>query len=294
LQCSITLFNHFHETDTEVGEISLDLNNKAKSIAIGSIVKERINESTPIVERYIKDRPEREKFKLIKHELEFITSKLERFQIIPDTVSNAKDLIDSCKPILLKIKKSLGSTDELYMNLSSSVVQNAQQMLVTAVNEKVEDLKNYSQISYSSASLTIGAALDVTFRLGTLDMNLLLRSHYAKNLDGLKSLAKQFNLSTLTPKEKLQIELRQAETKLKEIQNTTFFRTELANAHSELSKIREWQLMRSQADRESQINYQLQKINSLLKKSETEKVSQANRQQTVLNELKSKIQKAEY
>lgn len=48
LQCSITLFNHFHETETEVAG-ALELNKKAKSIALGSVIKERINESAPRV-----------------------------------------------------------------------------------------------------------------------------------------------------------------------------------------------------------------------------------------------------
>ena len=53
LQCSITMFNHFYESETEVGEIALELNKKAKSIVIGSVVKERINESTPLVKQLI-------------------------------------------------------------------------------------------------------------------------------------------------------------------------------------------------------------------------------------------------
>ncbi len=298
LQCSITNFNHFHETDTEVGEISLDLNNKAKKIALGSVIKERINESTPIVERYINERPEREKIKLIKGELEFITNKLEKFQFIPDTITNARDLVDSCKPKLVIIKHAVSSTDEFYINLSSSVVQNAQNMLVQAVNEEVEELTHNSSSrsgrSTSSAEVTIKNALDTTFKLGTFDMNSVLKTHYKKNLEGIKSLARQLNISTLSPKEKLQIELKQAEDKLKEIQNTAFYKSELTIANNEMTKIMGWQFLRSESDKAKQIKAQKQKINNIVKRAETEMTSQTSRHQTIISEIKSKIKKAEY
>ena len=76
LQCGITLFNHFHETQTEIAEIALELIKKAQFIALGSVVKDRINESTPIVEKYLKSRPERERMKKIKDEFEFVSDNL--------------------------------------------------------------------------------------------------------------------------------------------------------------------------------------------------------------------------
>ena len=298
LQCSINLFNHFHETGTEVGEIALDLNKKAKSIALGSVVKERINESSPIVKRYISERQVREKLNQIKEEFEFIGNKLESFQSLNDTVTNAKSLITSCKPKLIKIKKAIGGGDDLYTNLSSSIVQNAQNMLVQAVNEKLEEHSNsalsHFSLSNSSIEKLINEALDVSFNLGTFDMNVTLKTHYKKNLDGIKSLAIQLGISTLSPREKLQNELRNAESKLKEIQNHTFLKAELLNYQAEMSKIKEWKFMRSKSDKEKQINSQQLKINNLLKKSEDEKRSQISIQNSNIENVKSKIKNAEY
>ena len=98
----------------------------------------------------------------------------------------------------------------------------------------------------------------------------------------------------LAPSEKLEIELKKAESKMKEINNTQYFKSELSTAQNEMSKIKEWQFLRSQSDREKQINDQQQKINNLVKRADTEKYSQVNKQQTVINDIKSKIQKAEY
>jgi hypothetical protein len=315
LQCSITLFNHFHETDIEVGEIALDLNNKAKKIALGSVIKERINESTPIVERYINERPEREKIKLIKKELEFITTKLEMFQFLPDTITNARELVDSCKPKLVIIEQTLGSSDEFYINLSSSVVQNAQNMLVQAVNKEVEELSNNSSsrssVLTSSTEDIIKMALDTTFKLGTFTMNNSLKTHYIKNRHGIKTIAIQLNISTQSPKEKLLAKLKKYENDLINVQKRTFLLSEISNLEieiknlknkslyinelklliSELEQIRKWQLFRSQTQKDKDIVSQENKIRILRNKANEEKQRELNKLE---KELDSILKKSEY
>jgi hypothetical protein len=171
-------------------------------------------------------------------------------------------------------------------------------MLVQAVNEKLEEHSNssYYRLGLSNPSLEvlISEALDVSFNLGTFDINSNLKTHYKKNLEGIKALAKQLSISTLSPKEKLQIELSNAERKLKEIQNHTFLKSEISNCQAEMVKIKEWQFMRSQAVRESQINNQQHKLNNLLKKSEDEKRIQISNQNLRIADIKTKIQKTEY
>lgn len=98
----------------------------------------------------------------------------------------------------------------------------------------------------------------------------------------------------LAPSEKFEIELKKAEEKFKEIKNAQYLKSEFLTAQNEMSKIKEWQFLRSQSDREKQINDQEQKINNLVKRAEAEKNSLVNKQQTVINDIKSKIQKAEY
>lgn len=105
--------------------------------------------------------------------------------------------------------------------------------------------------------------------------------------------SKEFTVD-LAPSEKLEIELKKAESKMKKINNTQYFKSELSTAQNEMIKIKEWQFLRSQSDKEKQINDQQQKINNLVKRAETEKNSQVNKQQSVINDIKSKIQKAEY
>ena len=98
----------------------------------------------------------------------------------------------------------------------------------------------------------------------------------------------------LAPSEKLQIELKKAEDRLIEIRNTQYFKSELETLNSQMGKIKQWQFLRSQSDKDEQIHDQQQKINNILKKADNEKSSKLSKQNTTINEIKSKIQNAEY
>ncbi|MBK9552374.1 MAG: hypothetical protein IPO45_09335 [Saprospiraceae bacterium] len=295
LQCGIDFFQEFKDEDFDPSDESMNLFDLASSIAVGNIVSQRCEENTENLQEWIDEKPDRDRQKLIADELTFIGSKLERFQSLSDTISNAKDLIDSCKPKLIEIKKALGSNDEFYLNISSAVVQNAQNMLVQAVNEIIEASNSRSfGVSLSSDKASIQTALDITFKIGSFDMNSTLKSHYKNNLDGIKNLAGQLGISTLSPKEKVQQEKTTAERKLREIQNQTFFQNEINAANNEMSKIKEWQFLRSQADRDSQIRNQENKIRQIKTRSEQEKASQIKLQQKRISDLQVKLQQTEY
>jgi hypothetical protein len=130
--------------------------------------------------------------------------------------------------------------------------------------------------------------------MGSFDMNATLKSHYKNNLDGIKNLAGQLGISTLSPKEKVQQEKTIAERKLREIQNQTFFQNEINAANNEMSKIKEWQFLRSQADKDSQIREQENKIRQIKTRSEQEKASQIKLQQKRISDLQVKLQQTEY
>jgi hypothetical protein len=345
LQCSITLFNHFHDTGTEVGEQALALNKKAASIALGNGVRERINESTPVVEEYISHKDERQKFRLIKNDINFIHEELDpslkavkneplepfslnrvfssgiTFGDNPHRqIVEANTLFDNCKPRLIKIKQNLGVNNELYLNLSSAVVQKVQNILVEVVNKEVEKknkwghdntLRGMSMFD-SKIQEIMPKVLDLTFKLGTLDMNPALKSNYNNNLQGIKKLATQLDISRASAKEKLEVELREAEKQLNaivhgwiigknevelrkaeeqlnSIMNTIFLEAELSPAQLKMSEIKEWHFMRSRADREVQINKQQQIIDDITKRSNAEKILQTNRQQKIIDDIKKRI-----
>lgn len=53
-------------------------------------------------------------------------------------------------------------------------------------------------------------------------------------------------------------------------------------------------ILRSQSDRDAQINNQQQKINNIIQRADSAKSSQVNEKQLIISQIKSKIQKAEY
>lgn len=64
LNCSITVFNHFNNTETMVSKIALDLINKAKIIAIGSLIIARIDKNKLIIENQLNYEPKIQNSKL--------------------------------------------------------------------------------------------------------------------------------------------------------------------------------------------------------------------------------------
>lgn len=203
LQCSIEYFNHFHETGTEVGEIALDLIKKVKSIALGSVVKERINENISNVERYVKDRPEREKQSRIKSDIEGLIEILKEFERKSSSIENARALINRSKPKLANIKSVLGSTDGLYLGLSTKVAMIAHSYIIEEVNEAQKNLDQkiandrYGTINRLRSTFT--NALAAYNLIGTLDMEYDFKiNSYNKNKEALKGLCDQLEVRPST------------------------------------------------------------------------------------------------
>lgn len=251
LQCGIDYFKEYQDREEEHGSggipqehsqyagnsgLSDDLGTSvmklfktAKSTAVGTQTKERITENIEGLQEWIDNAEDRKKQKLIGDDLEFITTKLQAFQNKRDTVSNAKDLVISCKPKLQNIKSKLGASDDFYLKLSSAVVNNAQGMLVTVVNDEQElfqlaadpssanmerlahiavrrsggnrasaadaltDLITDKYTAMSNLKSAVNGALAVSKLLEELDMVSELRTKYNQNNSTLESLASQLS-----------------------------------------------------------------------------------------------------
>ncbi len=192
--CGRDHFMHFKDTDTDPSDYSMKLFKNAKSYAVGNIAKQQIDENIKDLQEWIEDKPERDKQKKVEEDLKFITSKLERFQNLSETVSNAKDLVDSCKPKLANIKSVLGSTDDFYLKISSAIANNALGMLVTAVNEAQESIEVRIG-DFSTLRSVVRSALSVSESIGSFDLVSTQRTQYSKNHSALKSIASHLVVS---------------------------------------------------------------------------------------------------
>lgn len=279
MQCGIDYFQEWKESRNP-SEEGLKLLKYAQSIAIGSQTKDRIKENIEGIDEFAKIAP-------VKGELDFVTQKLARFQNIADTVSNAKDLIVTCKPKLLSMKRVLGIENDLYVNISSAVVGNAQGMLVTAVNEAQENIGNdmFQRIlGISTLKKIVEEALEVSFMFSKFDVNYDLKNHCRNNLKALKGLAEQLDISTLSPEKKIESDIRKLQNEASRTRNATFLESELRVANQKMEEIKQWQLFRSQETRDRQIAEQSQVIANIKQKAESQK-------QSKLRELEAKITK---
>ncbi len=95
----------------------------------------------------------------------------------------------------------------------------------------------------------------------------------------------------LAPIEKLEIELKNAEKKLSEINASTYFESEIKKAENDMNRVKEWQFLRTKSDREMQIKNQQKIIDDVIRKSVEEKKSQVKKQQLIIADIKAKMEK---
>ena len=110
----------------------------------------------------------------------------------------------------------------------------------------------------------------------------------------MKKLARDLYISTLSPKEKIQGELRDAQSKLDEIKKSTPLGSQIVAAVNELDRIKQWQFLRSQETRERQIEAQEKIIHELRLESQKEKVALIKSQENKIKTLKQKVEQMLY
>jgi hypothetical protein len=193
LQCGIDYFKEYQDNeilhDGNLGADVMKIFKIARSIAVGAQTNERISENIQGLQEWIDSADEREKHKLISDDLEFIAEEIDLLQSIPDTVRHANEFVLKCTPKLQNIKSVLGGYDELYIKISSAIVNNALEMLVAAINSKQSD----PSMKLDNLIWFVRSALKVSNRIGELDMVPELRKHYEKNHLTLKSIYYDLN-----------------------------------------------------------------------------------------------------
>ena len=272
LQCGIDYFSHFKDSSTDPGRASMELFRKAKTLAVGNIAKQRCEENTENLQEWIDDKPERDKQRKIKKDLDYILQTFNEFDNnLEDTnlvsfslwsnpnndsvsdIEKAKKLLNKCKPKLNNIKAVLGSSDSLYLKLSTQVAVRVQSNIIEGVNNSQETSNLRNSRNEMSHLLvvrvlkeTLLKAWDVTNMIGTLDLEYdFKKNRYEPNKKTLRGLCAQLGVDMTTPRERL--------------------KTELDVALNEMTKIKEWQFLRAESERQRQIDDQQRKISNIQK-----------------------------
>lgn len=193
LQCSIDYFNELQDNDSiDLGDKSIKLLLLAKDLNPTGQVKSRIEENEKIIQQWITDEPERELNKKLIPEIEFVISQLEKFQNLPNTISNAKDIVVTCKPKLINIRAMSGASDDFYLKLSSAVVNYALNTLISVVN-KEQDALQLDRTKIITLSTTINSSMEVINMMSTMDMVFELKSRFNQNKSSILETQKQLN-----------------------------------------------------------------------------------------------------
>ncbi len=167
LQCGINYYNNTDDDDDV--EKALYIQKKALEIAVGTIAQNRCEENVSILEK-------KKKISRAKGDIDAITEELTAFRGKINNIPNAKALIEKCKPHLLNISSELGSTNDLYLKISSAVANNALGMLISVVNDAQSGTPNLR-----SLSSTIRSAMSVMDEIGKLAMTSEERKHFTTN-----------------------------------------------------------------------------------------------------------------
>lgn len=196
LQCGIDYFSHYKDSSTDPGSASMDLFRKAKTLAIGNIAKQRCQENTENLQEWIDDKPERDKQARILVDFDKLKNLIDEYEGRSETVANGKQLLANARPYLNNVKSVLGSTDELYLGLSSRIASDAQGMCVSEINKLQDKFANtYDNATKIAAILLlkerVNEAWDVTTTIGSMDLRQDFRTRYTQNRTSLSNLKTQ-------------------------------------------------------------------------------------------------------
>ncbi|WP_439554341.1 hypothetical protein [Flavobacterium macrobrachii] len=212
------------------------------------------------------------------------------FKIISSEITNTDN-----KPLYTKFIRYIG------LNLKVEVIEEK------AVAFYIKYIKPDGSIIRNSESSPVGYSRSETLNLNLRTKSINFLGYGSKDkciygigkhrievyVDDYMIHSKEFVVD-LAPSEKLEIELKRAEDRLKEIKKFQYFKSEFDTLNYQMSNIKQWQFLRSQSDKDMQINEKQKQIDLLVKKADNEKASETSKQQSIITEIKSKIQKAEY
>ena len=210
LQCGIDYFKNFKDSNTDPGNASMDLFTKAKSLAVGSVQKQRCQENTENLQEWIVDKPERDKQKRIQNDLELLIKVFSDFEKKNANLDNATELLNKCKPNLLNIEAALGNSDSFYLKLSTRVASQALSYIIDWINRYQDEInKRLATIHMPSDKYTltrllkeeVDKAWNITTSIGSMDLETGFRTRYNQNRSSLSNLKTQLSKVTTSSNE---------------------------------------------------------------------------------------------
>lgn len=196
LQCGIDYFLNFRDSSTDPGSDAMQLLRKSKTLAVGTIAKQRCQENIESLQEWIDEKPERDKQARIIVDFERLKNLIDEYEVRAETIANGKQLLESARPYLNNVKAALGNKDELYLGLSTRIASDAQGMCVSEVNKLQERFSNANDRAVKLAAILllkqgVNEAWQVTNTIGSMDLRQDFRTRYSQNRTSLLDLKTQ-------------------------------------------------------------------------------------------------------
>ena len=216
LDCAI---DHFNQNDG-AGKVDWErlrkLMKAVEGIAQGKRLLGRIKENARTLEENYKSREERARLGKVKVDLEAIQRALQRADTSASQsmfykpvlsrefdiggIDRAEELLTEVSGRIDRVKESLGEKDELYLNISTAIVNKALNATVETVNNAQKLFGGgLGRLGIEELGQLIGRSLRIIARLDNMDMKAQMRGHLIKNSHALndiqRSLRKASNSS---------------------------------------------------------------------------------------------------
>lgn len=198
LQCGINYFNDSNDDDAP--QKAMTLQKYALSISVGPLAKERCKENVDILQKI---GPEYK----VQREMGRIADRLKRFNAKSSSrgidifaslsgshsLSEIESFVNSNVSDLQVIKSKLGTTNDIYLKISSAVASAA----INALVDKINKAQTMAHITSDKSSLRsdVSSAISIMSKISSLDMTSQCRSYFNNNNSTLNSINSQLNPS---------------------------------------------------------------------------------------------------
>ena len=181
LQCGIDYYNNTNDDDAPHN--AMILQKYALSVAVGNLVKNRCKENVDTLEKVGPEYAVRNEIKFLMNIIKQLRGgedhdKYSRIMFkFGRSISDVQGLVEKSIPYINRMKEKLGSSDDLYIKVTSAVVS-------TAVNAIVEIINMQQSLSLGNADglkPVISAAISAMGIIGNIDMDTMTRQYYNRN-----------------------------------------------------------------------------------------------------------------
>ncbi len=210
--------------------------------------------------------------KAIETDIQFIIKKLDNFNDIADTINEVNNFVEECKPKLQIIKTKMGSDNELYLKLSSTVVNSSLNLIIELMNNAQD--KIYNSLDYERNSLIykfknlIKDAIEIIYLILPINVYTELKNRLEDNKKSIWKIAEELNISTLSKQyEKLKQIREKAERAISESEKQRQTNINISTFNKECEKA---ERARRESERQRQTNNYYSNTTSNSNKTETQ------------------------